>query len=216
MGLEKLFASTTKKPSQVAKEIVKQEPIAVNLTIEYFTKAVNEDYFDKIKDVPELAPYIKAKGITSMNLYNRGYRLKLNKCRCTLGRATYQTKEINLSLDYINGANQWLGGLMESVVLHELSHAITFEIFGSILWQENNSIDPLNVSTEGHGIMFKAVCNAINPEGDCSRFAHNVEKGNEFKLYVAVCPKCGKKNYGDEPGTTQCSVCKTFIKYRKN
>jgi hypothetical protein len=214
MSLDRFLESRKKKTTaEIAKKVVEENPIALTITIDYFTKAINEDYYDKLKDSELLKKYMDLKGIKSVNLNRIGYKLTFDESRCTLGYCSYGDKTINLSLKFIKGTDDWLAGRMESVILHEFSHAITDFIFTQ---SEIRKLDPMDESSEGHGILFKEVCSMINPEGDCSRFAHDVQKGKEFKLYKAKCPKCGKENYSDDPGTGQCFLCKTYIKYKKN
>jgi predicted SprT family Zn-dependent metalloprotease len=214
MSFEKLIQQNKKKPlNEVAIEVVKEKPKSIQITLDYGINAVNTDYLPMLMKSEVLRPHLV--GFSSMNLFANGYKFDFARTRekagvCWLGSSK---KEIYISYDFIKGDDNWLNGNMQDVILHEISHAIVYLIFGNF---KIDKVDPLNKVTEGHGNMFMEVCKAINPTGTCSRYVSNFSKGREFSLFKGKCKKCGFMNYKDDNKFERCKVCNSIVTFIKN
>lgn len=194
----------------------KKNPLAENVeeTFDAGHKLISVDYYDKIKDIASLQPYIA--NITEMNLYNRGWRFQFGTSKSWAGLCNASEEQIHLSknknifisIDFVKHDANWMKE-MEGVVLHEIAHAIVFEIFLKNHTRSLNEIDPEHRNTHGHGKVWSSVCGSIKGaiEG-CSRFYSGSNFKASFKDYRYECYNCGHKDYGDFKNfAIKCSKC---------
>lgn len=169
-------------------------------------KLIAVDYYDSIKDIKALQPYIQ--NIKEMNLYNRGWRFQFGTskewaglCNASLDQvALSKTKNIFISIDFVKHDENWKKQ-MDGVILHEIAHAIVFEIFSpsnSFSQRDLKAVDSEHFATQGHGKVWGLVCSAIRGSaGGCSRYYEGANYKESFKNYRYECFNCGHKAYGN-------------------
>lgn len=207
MGFNDFMKKTVTK-----KEVV---PEIVFETMDLGIKLINEDYYSKIIEIPELAPYIK--DIKTLNLGKKGWKFQFGSSREWAGLCSAQStsngqldkRNVYVSIQFVKGDDNWKQEV-QNTIYHELAHAIIFEIFlfGNKMKQLDD-IDPSYNTTQGHGMLFTKVCNALGSgKHDCGRYYTNLKAGDMFKKRRYVCRFCGNKQFGEsENFATKCSKC---------
>lgn len=197
-------------------ERVKTTPAEVTETLTEGNRLINIDYLPKLREIKIIAPFIK--DYTQMNPYERGWRIQFGSSRqwaglCSAASKGYEgksalKKDIYISIQFTKHDANWKKN-MSGTILHEIGHAIVFEIFhydtenAGIL----STIDDLHGISKGHGLVWKAVCGAIS-EGECGIFYKDHELKDSFKKYKYDCFNCGHKGYGDYANfSDECSEC---------
>lgn len=184
---------------------VNTTPAIITETIEVGTKLIDTDYLDKIKHIEILKPYlVKFK---HMNLYQLGWRFQFGSSKQWAGLCS--TKEdsggkskdrnIYVSIQYTRHDKNWKEN-MQSIILHEIAHAIVREIFffSDSSYATLNSIDPTNKTTGGHGVIFSEVCHAISgAKHNCGMSYADAQLSESIKNYKYDCPSCEHVAYGN-------------------
>lgn len=120
-----------------------------------------------------------------------------------------KNRNVYISIQFTKHDANWSKN-MKDTILHELAHAIVFEMFyfrGKSM--ELNKIDDLHRIAKGHGLVFKAVSKAIGSSG--SVFYTNSNFKESFKDFVYRCP-CGNTEYGNSPRFANvCSKCNKIV-----
>ena len=175
---------------------------------------VSVDYYGKIKNIEAIKPFLE--NIKEMNLYNRGWRFQFGTSKSWAGLcdasedqiSKSKNKNIFISIDFVKHDANWMKE-MEGVILHEIAHAIVFEIFHFGKVSGINLIDPEHNKTKGHGKIWSSICGSIKgSEGGCSRFYSDSNFKESFKNYKYDCFACGHKEYGDFNNfAVKCSKC---------
>jgi|LakMenEpi03Aug12_release.lakeMendotaPanAssembly.Ray.scaffolds.fasta_scaffold01602_2 predicted SprT family Zn-dependent metalloprotease len=197
--------------------VKKATPQIVEQTFDAGQKLINVDYFDKIKDIQDLKPFLLKQ--TSMNVFKRGWRFQFGTSKSWAGLCNPRSEEvlksknknIMISIDFVKGDDKWNEN-MTDVILHEIAHAIVFEIFyfdgeGTIggLMQ----LDPEHFDKEkpGHGKMWKQVASALQGK-QASTFYINSQTNKYFLDYTYNCVNCGFKGFGATANfVSKCQKC---------
>ena len=215
--LDKLKA--LKKPKDDKEDLINQ-------TLSDARMLLDIDYKEELKNLPPNI-YDLIKDVPSFNLYNLGWRCHFTTHKTWAGvcvnddydedKISLGKNNIYLSIDFVRNEKNW-DKRYKDVVLHEIAHAIVSAYFVERLGNQRFSeIDPMHYSTQGHGMIWKAVCSAINPSGDCDQFYRNAILAEEHKNYVYVCANCGNKKYGNSPTFAKvCNKCYKSIFVEKN
>jgi hypothetical protein len=215
--LDKLKA--LKKPKDDKEDLINQ-------TLSDARMLLDIDYKEELKSLPPNI-YDLIKDVPSFNLYNLGWRCHFTTHKTWAGvcvnddydedKISLGKNNIYLSIDFVRNEKNW-DKRYKDVVLHEIAHAIVSAYFVERLGNQRFSeIDPMHYSTQGHGVIWKAVCSAINPSGDCDQFYRNAILAEEHKNYVYVCANCGNKKYGNSPTFAKvCNKCYKSIFVEKN
>jgi hypothetical protein len=204
---------------------VVRNPI-IKETIDAGNKLIDVDYFKKIKTIKELKPYIK--DMTEMNLHKRGWRFQFGSSREWVGLCSSDPKtlgktagrNIYVSIEYVKHWKDWKEN-MKDTILHEIAHAIMFEIFWYDVRHRDalSKIDELHRISQGHGILWGLVCAKLKGSKErCSITVSTPNKAEEFKPYFYKCPNCGNVEYGDSKYfASKCDECRfeTFIQKNK-
>lgn len=194
-------------------------PAIVTETIEVGTTLINKDYLPTIEGIKDLKPYIGK--FKSMNLYDMGWRFQFGSSKQWAGlcassisadeNAKSKYRNIFVSIQYTKHDLNWKHN-MESVILHEIAHAIVSEIFyfnPQLTNAELNRIDDQHLPTKGHGRIWKEVCHAVSgTEYDCSIMYKNSNLKDSIKNFVYNCPNCEHIGYGNSIlFTKRCEKC---------
>ncbi len=201
----------------------KVTPNEVSETFELGQNLINKDYFDEVKNIKILKPFLK--GITELNPYKAGYRFQFSASKEYVGLCAVNAhdmvgeskvkKDIYISIKYVKHDANWEQNV-RGVILHELSHSLVNLIFEKRA-AELHQLDDLHKASAGHGQTFKSICAAIGGAEGCRIF---YEKGNlkdSFKKYKYNCTFCGHEGFGDYLNFTDtCSGCDKSIITQSN
>lgn len=200
---------------------------------------LNKDYLPVLKDSQQtkylnkyLEPY------KSLNLYKLGWRFTINTDAESVGLCEYnrakeknkQKRNLYLSYRYIIGDDNFINE-MDSVILHEISHAIVAEIFflnefeldttqirevdlKGVVAQVNkfDLIDPQHEVTKGHGVTWANVCIALTGGYICRMFYEYAIKNEQINPFMYKCIKCGTEDFGDSRSFAKvCKKCSTPV-----
>ena len=223
MSLEQLMDDFNRK-KQLQSKIDETQP---EITETYIKgeRLVDFDYLPMLLKIKmkgfkqHLKPFI-AKG--HFNLQKLGWKVQFGSSKewaglCSAAPTTVnksKNRNVYISIQFIKHDKNWSKN-MEETILHELAHAIVFEMFHfKGKWAELSMLDDLHKLTKGHGLLFKAVAKAIGSTGDV--FYKNMDAKESFKDFVYRCP-CGNTKYGDTPKFAEvCSNCKKMIDITRN
>src|SRR5690606_284465 len=148
-------------------------PDSVKETYELCQQLISVDYLPQIKEVKIIQPYIK--NLAALNLYKLGWRIQFHSSRtgvglCAGGKHKYGEskvdKNIYISRQYTKHDAGWKKNV-RGVILHEIAHAIVFQIFENNK-SELNQLDDLHKVSGGHGIVFKNICESVG--GHCGLY----------------------------------------------
>lgn len=203
------------------KERVTATPSVIDETFKYGQELINKDYLPEIKDVKYIQPYLKGYG--AFNLYTMGWRFQFGSSRewaglCDPNPTTLAKsiagKNIYVSIQFVKHDKLWKEN-MRDTILHEIAHAIVFELF----WFRDNlkeggmndlhRIDDLHKVSKGHGMVWKAVCKALSQgENDCRIHYEKADFAPEFNKYRYDCSFCGHEAYGKtQRFASECEKC---------
>lgn len=202
-----------------------ETPKVITDTINKGEELLDVDYLDKIKTIKELKPYVK--DLKEMNLKKRGWGFQFGSSRewvglCSADPNTYgksKGKNIYVSIEFVKHWKGWEGE-MKNTILHEIAHAIMFEIF----WFDKrhigalSKIDELHKISQGHGILWGLVCAKIKGSKErCSITIDTPGKSEQFKPYFYECPNCNNVEYGYSPHFSfNCSNCGFETRIERN
>jgi hypothetical protein len=198
----------------------------IDQTLTDARRLVDIDYKEQLKNLPP-EYYDKIKNFGKFNLYSNGWRCQYSTSKTYAGVCVHQEDEesevllksnhIYISIDFVKNEKNWKDRYKD-VVLHEIAHAIVQEYFiKPIGYLEFVKGDPMHFLTNGHGETWKAVCSAINPNGNCDQFYKNALLSEEHKEYMYECANCGNKKYGNSPTFAKvCNKCFKSIFVEKN
>lgn len=201
---------------------IETTPEIIVQTITKGNELINIDYLPKVKKVRKLKPYLAS--FQHMNLFEYGWRFQFGSSKEWAGlcsaqpNVSYKSKNRNIyvSIEFCKHDANWEKN-MKDVILHEIAHAIIFELFyfqGKSY--ELARLDDLHKISNGHGIIWKEVCKAISNK-ECPVFYLNANLKESFKNYKYSCPRCYHVGYGDSPFfTSECSNCGASIIVEKN
>lgn len=166
-----------------------------------------------------------------LNLYKLGWRLQFGISKAWAGLCSAQehkkeelgnlskNRNIYLSIDFVKHTENWLSLKLKEVMLHEMAHAVVFEIFrhsNPSRWSEFKSIDPADGKTEGHGRAWAAVCHAISGNA-CDQFYNNAIMAESFSNYKYECDFCGFSKYGKSIDFARhCGRCSKSVIVEEN
>jgi hypothetical protein len=156
----------------------------------------------------------------TFNLYQLGWRIQFGSSRQWAGLCSWDgelSKNIYVSIQFVKHDRNWKDNAIDTIQ-HEIAHACVTEAIISKLGQPAfKMIDPLYFANTGHGESWKSICNAINPDGDCSVFYTNSKMKESFRPYKYECVNCGNKGYGNKLGfTSNCFKCFRPVVTSKN
>jgi hypothetical protein len=163
---------------------------------------------------PYFVPYQK------FNLYQLGWRIQFGSSRQWAGLCSWDgeiSKNIYISIQFVKHDRNWKENAIDTIQ-HEIAHAcVTEAIIMKVGQTAFKMIDPLYAANTGHGESWKSICNAINPDGDCSVFYTKGKMKESFRPYKYECVNCGNKGYGNKIGfTSNCFKCFRPIITSKN
>ena len=163
---------------------------------------------------PYFVPYQK------FNLYQLGWRIQFGSSRQWAGLCSWDgeiSKNIYISIQFVKHDRNWKENAIDTIQ-HEIAHAcVTEAIIMKVGQTAFAMIDPLYAANTGHGESWKSICNAINPDGDCSVFYTKGKMKESFRPYKYECVNCGNKGYGNKIGfTSNCFKCFRPIITSKN
>ena len=147
----------------------------------------------------------------TFNLYKLGWRIQFGSSRQWAGLCSWDgeiSKNIYVSIQFVKHDRNWKDNAIDTIQ-HEIAHAcVTEAIIMKVGQPAFKMIDPLYFANTGHGESWKSICNAINPDGDCSVFYSNAKMKESFRPYKYECVNCGNKGYGNKLGfTSNCFKC---------
>lgn len=218
MNFESLMSDFGKDADR--KQKIESTPEEVTQTYIECEKLIDYDYLPALLKVKlkgfkaNLKPFIK-KGV--FNLKKFGWKVQFGSSKewaglCSAAPSSTgaaKNRNVYISIQFTKHDANWKHN-MKDTILHELAHAIIFEMFyfkGRSY--ELLKIDDLHNLTKGHGLAFKAVAKAIGSSG--SVFYTNSNFKETFKDFVYRCP-CGNIEYGSSPKFTNvCSNCTKMV-----
>lgn len=200
---------------------------------------LNKDYLPILKDSQQtkyLSKYFEK--YKSLNLYKLGWRFTINTDKESVGLCEYnktldkskQKRNLYISYRFIIGDDNFINE-MDSVILHEISHAIVAEIFflnefeldttqirevdlkGSVA-QTNpfDLIDPQHIETKGHGVTWANVCIALTGGYICRMFYEYAIYNEQINPYMYKCIKCDTEDFGSNRNFAKvCKKCSTPV-----
>ena len=200
---------------------------------------LNKDYLPVLKDSQQtkyLNKYFEP--YNTLNLYKLGWRFTINTDAESVGLCEYnrakeknkQKRNLYLSYRYIIGDDNFINE-MDSVILHEISHAIVAELFflnefeldttqirevdlKGVVAQVNkfDLIDPQHEVTKGHGVTWANVCIALTGGYICRMFYEYAIKNEQINPFMYKCIKCGTEDFGDSRSFAKvCKKCSTPV-----
>jgi len=212
-----------------APNLVEQKKELIELTLSTGREKVDTDYkYELLRNTPpHLHKYFEQA--SHINLYKYGWRLQFTDSRQFAGLCSLQdygkiekgnlSKDRNLyiSINFVKSDANWKNSYLDTI-LHECAHAIVDEmIILKIGYQSFLQLDPLHEITEGHGKIWEAVCNAINPNGSCARFYENAILENSFHEYRYECQNCEYEGFGKTKNfASNCHKCFKPVLIEKN
>jgi len=198
----------------------------IDTTLLEARRMLDVDYKENLQNLPpEIFSLIK--NIPSFNLYNLGWRCHYTTHKTIAGvcvnddydenQISLKKHHIYLSIDFVRNEKNW-SSRYKDVILHEIAHGIVTAFFIEPMGFGNFiAIDPLHGETQGHGLIWKAVCGVLNPEGNCDQFFKDAIFEEQHKNYVYKCVNCGNKKYGNSPTFAKiCNKCFKSIFVEKN
>ncbi len=200
---------------------------------------LNKDYLPVLKDSQQtkyLNKYFQP--YNTLNLYKLGWRFTINTDAESVGLCEYnrakdknkQKRNLYLSYRYIIGDDNFINE-MDSVILHEISHAIVAELFflnefeldttqirevdlkGIVAqFDKFDLIDPQHKETKGHGVTWANVCIALTGGYICRMFYEYAIQNEQINPYMYKCIKCGTEDFGDNRSFAKvCKKCSTSV-----
>jgi hypothetical protein len=156
----------------------------------------------------------------TFNLYQLGWRIQFGSSRQWAGLCSWDgelSKNIYVSIQFVKHDRNWKDNAIDTIQ-HEIAHAcVTEAIISKVGQSAFKMIDPLYFANTGHGESWKSICNAINPDGDCSVFYTKSKLKESFRPYKYECVNCGNKGYGNKLGfTSNCFKCFRPVVTSKN
>lgn len=218
MNFESLMDDFGKEADR--KQKIESTPKEVVETYIEGEKLVDFDYLPLLMKVKlkgfrqHLKPFVD-KG--HFNLKKLGWKVQFGSSKQWAGlcsaapssSGSSKNRNVYISIQFTKHDANWSKN-MKDTILHELAHAIIFEMFyfrGKSM--ELSRIDDLHGITKGHGLAFKAVSKAIGSSG--SVFYTNANFKETFKDFVYRCP-CGNSEYGNSPRFANvCSKCNKMV-----
>lgn len=197
----------------------------VTETIEYGSSLINTDYLPKIKNIPKIKKYIAE--YPQMNLYERGWKFQFGSSKewaglCSANAKGFvgkskEGKNIYASIEYTKHDLNWKEN-MRGVILHEIAHAIVFEIFtfdkkhiGHL-----HRLDDQHNETAGHGAIWKAICHKIAGH-ECRIKLETANLSDKIKNYKYECGSCNHMGYGNfAKFTDSCEKCSRPVFVQQN
>jgi predicted SprT family Zn-dependent metalloprotease len=208
--------------------ILDQKKELIGETLTAARKAIDYDFKPEIMrgldgDLIKYFEFFK-----NLNLYSLGWRFSFGTSREWAGLCSVEEhiKTINnqsknrnlyLSINFVHSDKTWEKNMLDTIY-HEIAHAIVFEVFYfKGMFAQLNQIDPANETTQGHGKIWKMICDLINPRGNCSQFYTNAILAETFREYFYECAFCENVYYGNSRNfATNCNQCYKPIIVEKN
>ena len=181
-----------------------------------------------------------------LNLYKLGWRGTIGVSKqwagiCSVDSAEIEEEDkktkrkIKISYNYIVGDDNF-SNFMEDTILHEIAHAITFEIFYlndfdipydqlkfykpedvSKFQHPHEMIDPQHFETKGHGVTWANICNTLTGGYICDMYYRMKLKNEQMSNYMYKCISCNHEGFGDNPRfANKCANCGTAVLIQKN
>ena len=200
---------------------------------------LNKDYLPVLKDSQQtkyLNKYFEP--YNALNLYKLGWRFTINTDAESVGLCEYnrakdknkQKRNLYLSYRYIIGDDNFINE-MDSVILHEISHAIVAELFFLNEFELDTTqirevdlkgvvaqidkfdlIDPQHKETKGHGVTWANVCIALTGGYICRMFYEYAIQNEQINPFMYKCIKCGTEDFGDNRSFAKvCKKCSTPV-----
>jgi hypothetical protein len=200
---------------------------------------LNKDYLPTLKDSPQtkyLSKYFEK--YKSLNLYKLGWRFTINTDKESVGLCEYnktldkskQKRNLYISYRFIIGDDNFINE-MDSVILHEISHAIIAEIFFMNEFELDTTqirevdlkgdvartnpfdlIDPQHEVTKGHGVTWANICIALTGGYICRMFYEYAIYNEQINPYMYKCIKCGTEDFGETRNFAKvCKKCSTPV-----
>ena len=126
-------------------------------------------------------------------LSKMGYTFAWINSKQIFGQCSYEKKEIRLSKPLCSVNLDKLDGRITDCLLHEIAHAITFDIFGH--------------SVKAHGYAWQTICKTIG--GDGKRCYDSSKINKPASKYTLTCPTCNDtvNAHRKLKRDTACSKC---------
>ena len=181
-----------------------------------------------------------------LNLYKLGWRGTIGVSKqwagiCSVDSAEIEEEDkktkrtIKISYNYIVGDDNF-SNFMEDTILHEIAHAITFEIFYlndfdipydqlkfykpedvSKFQHPHEMIDPQHFETKGHGVTWANICNTLTGGYICDMYYRMKLKNEQMSNYMYKCISCNHEGFGDNTRfANKCANCGTAVLIQKN
>jgi hypothetical protein len=182
-----------------------------------------------------------------LNLYKLGWRGTIGVSKewagiCSIESNSYDRDKlkksprlISISYNYIIGDDNF-GNFMEDTILHEIAHAIVFEIFYlnefeipydqlkfykpediSKFLHPHEMIDPQHFKTKGHGVTWANICNTLTGGYICDMYYRMKLQNEQMSNYMYKCINCNHEGFGDNPRfANKCANCNTPVLIQKN
>ena len=182
-----------------------------------------------------------------LNLYKLGWRGTIGVSKewagiCSVDSAKIESekakktkREISISYNFVVGDDNF-GTFMEDTILHEIAHAIVFEVFYlnefEIPYDQlkfykpedafrfdhpHQMIDPQHFETQGHGVTWANICNTLTGGYICDIFYRMMIKNEQMSNYMYKCINCNHEGFGDNSRfAIKCANCGTPVLIQKN
>jgi predicted SprT family Zn-dependent metalloprotease len=182
-----------------------------------------------------------------LNLYKLGWRGTIGVSKewagiCSVDSAKIESekakktkREISISYNFVVGDDNF-GTFMEDTILHEIAHAIVFEVFYlndfEIPYDQlkfykpedvfrfdhpHQMIDPQHFETQGHGVTWANICNTLTGGYICDIFYRMMIKNEQMSNYMYKCINCNHEGFGDNSRfANKCANCGTPVLIQKN
>jgi predicted SprT family Zn-dependent metalloprotease len=182
-----------------------------------------------------------------LNLYKLGWRGTIGVSKqwaglCSIDANSYDIEKlkkaerlIKISYNFIVGDDNF-GNFMEDVIMHEIAHAIVFEIFYlnefeipfdqlkfykpedvSKFSHPHEMIDPQHFQTKGHGVSWANICNTLTGGYICDMYYRMQLNNEQMSNYMYKCINCNHEGFGDNPRfANKCANCGTAVLIQKH
>ena len=224
---------------ELVDRFVEAQPKEANEKAEIIERTLNEgrDMLDvdlmpllfKSEDVKKhILPY--ASTYPHMNLYKLGWRMQFGSSKQWAGLCSVEEHEkilkgqsknrnIYISIQFTKYDENWKDNF-KNTMLHEMAHAVIFEIFYYSNPQNQFALvqkDPSHLPLQGHGTFWNYVCATLTGKEGCARYYENAKYAEEFKNYKYTCSNCDLEKFGGSPiFASRCQRCGKAVIIEKN
>jgi hypothetical protein len=175
-----------------------------------------------------ILPY--ASNYKHLNLYKLGWRMQFGSSKQWAGLCSIEEHEkvlkgqsknrnIYISIQFTKYDQNWKDNFKDTM-LHEMAHAVIFEIFYYSDPMNQYALiqkDPSHLALKGHGTFWNYVCSVLTGKEGCARYYENAKFEEKFENYKYVCFNCDHEKFGGSSMfASRCERCGKAVIIEKN